>query len=201
MFRQPQFWLALALVIVGALWFAGWWPNFDSSIDLSNRFGTVENGSAYDRAAVNLGDAKKLVLPDDAVVRRTGVPGKVELFMKKTLAFGGYPPERMSIRGARKNLGCAVKVDGDSLVVATFGEWDSQIEGGTHMYLVALLPEGMELEQRKGLSGPESAGQQWSGQYLTKPNDAKDGYWYGPASPAVGWAAVSAAPDPDRTAK
>jgi hypothetical protein len=193
--------LVVLLVIAGGLWMTGWWPNFDPSIELSERFGRVENGSAYDRAAVDLGTAKKLTLPDDAVVRRSGEAGKVQLFMKKTLAFGGHPPEPMSIRDARKNMGCAVKAEGDALVVATFGEWDSRIEGGTELRLVAVVPEGVEVEQRKGLSGPDSAGREWHGQYLTKPKDAKRGYWYGPASPADGWTAVPAVADPDRIAK
>lgn len=188
------------LMIAGALWMSGWWPNFDPSIELSDRFGKVENGSAYDRAAVDLGSAKTLVLPDDAVVRRSGEPGKIHLFMKKTLAFAGHPPESMSIRDARKNMGCAVKVEANALVVATFGEWDSQIEGGAHMRLVAVVSEGVQVEQRKELSGPDSAGREWHGQYLTRPKDAKGGYWYGPASPADGWTALPAIPDPDRTA-
>src|SRR5262245_58053584 len=92
--------LVVLLVVAGGWWMAGWWPNFDSSIELSNRFGKVENGSAYDQAAVDLGATKKLVLPDNAVVQRSGEAGKVQLFMKKTLAFGGHPPEPMSIRNA-----------------------------------------------------------------------------------------------------
>jgi hypothetical protein len=192
--------LAVLLVIGGALWTTGWWPDVDRSIELSNRFGNVQNGSAYDRAAIDLAGTTKLILPHNTIVRRTGNAGKVELFMKKTLAYSGYPTEPMSIREARKNMGCAVKLEGDALVVATFGEWDS-IEGGAHIRLVALVPEGVELEQRKGLSGPDSAGREWQGQYLTKPKDAQRGYWYGPASPADGWTAVPAVPDPDHRAK
>jgi len=193
--------LAILLLVAGGVWMIGWWPSLDRSIEMSERFGSVQNGSAYDRAAVELGATKKLVLPDNAVVRRTGEEGEVHLFMKKTLAFHGHPPEPMSIRGARKNMGCAFKVEGDTLTVATFGEWDSRIEGGAHMQLVAYIPERVELEQRKGLSGPDSAGQEWNGQYLTKPKDANGGYWYGPASPAEGWTTVPAVPDPDQTAK
>jgi hypothetical protein len=161
----------------------------------------VQNGSAYDRAGVELGAATKVVLPDNAQVRRTPEGGKVQLFMKKTLSFHGHPPESMSISGARKNMGCAVRTEGTALIVATFGEWDSHIEGGTFMRLVAIIPEGTEVEERPGLSGEKSAGREWHGFYLTKPKDAQGGYWYGPASPAEGWAAVPDVPDPDRTAK
>src|SRR5258708_9041684 len=106
--------------------------------------------------------------------------------MAKTLAFFGHPPAPMSIRNARKNVGCAVKPEEDALVVATYGEWDS-IEGGARMKLLASVPEGVEVEHRNGFSGPSSAGREWHGKYLTKPKDAQDGYWYGPASPTDGW--------------
>jgi hypothetical protein len=160
----------------------------------------VENGTAFDKAAVDLGTAKRVVLPDTAAVRRAGQPGTVQLFMTKRLGFGGHPPERMSIRDARKNMGCAVKTEGDALVIATYGEWDSHIEGGADMKLIAVVPEGVEVEQRKGLSGEDSAGREWHGE-LTKPKDAKGGWWYGPAAPAEGWKAVPAVPNPLRDAK
>jgi hypothetical protein len=195
------------LAAVGCLWLLGWWlfaddPSIviDRSEPAYNR-DKVENGSAYDRAAVDLGTAKKVVLPHDAAVQRSAEAGKVQLFMKKTLGFGGHPPERMSIRTARKDMGCAVKAEENALVIATFGEWDSRVEGGARMRLVAVVPEGVELEQRKGLSGPDSAGREWHGQWLTKPKDAHGGYWYGPASPADGWTAVPDVPDKERTAK
>jgi hypothetical protein len=78
----------------------------------------VAPGTA-DRAAVDLGKAKKVALPDTAAVRRAGEAGKVQLSMAKTLSFGGHPPRPMSTRGARKNMGCAVRVEGGALVVAT----------------------------------------------------------------------------------
>jgi hypothetical protein len=198
-------WMLAALAALGtaggALWLSGWRPNFDDSIELSDSFGKVENGSAYDRAAVDLGDAKKLILPHDAAVRRVREPGEVVYFMKKTLSFHGHPPEPMSVRDARKHMGCAVKREGDDLLLATFGEWDSHIEGGAHVKLVVYVPDGIDVEQRKGLSGGNSAARKWDGQYLTKPKDAKGGYWYGPASPSDGWAAVPDVPDPGRTAR
>lgn len=197
--------VALLAVVVVSMWLAGWLPGGgDPSLDIDEPFAPsqkVENGNAYDRAAVELGTAAKVVLPDDAVIRRSTEIGMVELFMKKTLAFGGHPPERMSIRDARNNMGCAVKAEDRALVVATFGEWDSHIEGGAYMRVIAIVPEGVELEQRKGLSGETSAGREWHGQWLTKPKDAKGGYWYGPASPADGWTAVPTVPDGGRTAK
>jgi hypothetical protein len=160
----------------------------------------VENGSAFDRAALDVAPYTVLVLPEDAEVRE-GAPEKtLQIFMRKTLSFGGHPPERMSVSGARKNMGCAVKAEGDTLTVATFGEWDSHIEGGAFMGLLFIVPEGVETRRQAGLSGDNSAGRTWEGAYLTKPKDARDGFWYGPASPAGGWSAVPDVPDPERRA-
>jgi hypothetical protein len=201
-------WVFLTSVVVvagmiGYFSFRGTGSSDDPSIVLAEPFHTVqgliiENGSAFDKAAVDIGTASKLVLPHDAMVRRKGEARKVQFFMMKTLEFAGHPPEPMSIRDARKNMGCAVKTGGGYLLIATFGEWDSHIEGGTRMKLVVDVPEGLEVEQRKGLSGEDSAGHERHGQHLTKP---KGGYWYGPAAPAEGWTAVPDVPDPDRTAE
>jgi hypothetical protein len=195
------------LVIAGALWIAmssrnGESPNIDQSIELFDPFRAseiVENGSAYDRAVVDLGSAKRIVLPNDAVVRRTGKSEKVQLFVKKTLAYAGHPGEPMSIREARNNMGCAVKVEGDTLVVATVGEWDSFIEGGGHIRLVAVVPEGVELELRKGLSGPTSDGQEWDRKRPPGLRGMRGVASYKPVSLEKGWTAVPDVPDPNRT--
>src|SRR5215207_9991236 len=119
--------LAGFVVLMVNLCVLGWQPWADTSIVVSegsagyNR-GKVENGSAYDRAAVDIGACTKVVLPADAIVRRSAEPGKLGLLLRKTLGFGGHAPESMSIRGARKNMGAAVRVEQNSLIVATFGE-------------------------------------------------------------------------------
>jgi hypothetical protein len=145
----------------------------------------VENGTAYDRAAVEPGRAKKVVLPDTATVQRTSEPGLIRLFMSKRLGFSGHPKEPISIRAVRKDMGCAIKVEGDALMVATFGEWDSHIEGGYNMKLVVVVPNGLAVEQRKGLSGEKSAG-------LERRT---------PENPAGVWSAVLDEPDPNHAAK
>ena len=121
--------------------------------------------------------------------------------MGKRLTYLGHPPEPMSIRSGRKNMGCAVKTEGGALVIATFGEWDSHIEGGAGLKLVAVVPAGLGVEQRTGLSGETSAARGRPGRNQTKPPDAKGGYWYAPATPADGWKAVPDQPDPNRTAR
>jgi hypothetical protein len=56
----------------------------DSSVVVNKKFPVdpkVENGTAYDRATVDLGKVTKVVLPDDATVRRAGMVGKAQLFI------------------------------------------------------------------------------------------------------------------------
>ena len=159
----------------------------------------VENGTAYDVGAVEPGAARTVVLPDTAAVRRTAEAGPVRLFMAKRLTFVGHPPEPMGIRSGRKNMGCAVKAEGNALVIATFGEWDSHIECGAGLTLVAIVPAGLGVERRAGLSGEGAAARGRPGRDPTKPPGAKGGYWYGPATPADGWKAVPDQPDPNRT--
>ena len=67
--------------------------------------------------------------------------------------------------------------------------------------MVAVVPAGLGVEQRTGLSGETSAARGRPGRNQTKPPDAKGGYWYAPATPADGWKAVPDQPDPNRTAR
>lgn len=179
-------------------------PDEDKSLEIrekwaGNKKGVyVENGSAYDKAVLELGKATKLVVPRDARVLQEGKGSQVHIFMKKTLGFFGHPPETMTLRQVRQYMGCGVKAEGDIVTLTTFGEWDSRIEGGARMRLLLVVPEGIAIEEGKNLSGPESIGQDSNKRWLTKPKEVKEGYWYGPAIPGEGWRGIPAVPDPDR---
>ncbi|MBA4192613.1 MAG: hypothetical protein C0467_31985 [Planctomycetaceae bacterium] len=148
----------------------------------------VQNGTAYERGVVDIGGTRTVVLPEDAVVRRCQTEGRVKLYMAKTLGYMGHPPKSKSIREEREVMGCAVKVDGESLVIATYGEWDC-IEGGTSVKLVAMVPNGLAVEQRKGLSGRDSSTlKDWQAGYLGRVKNPQ------------GWQLVCTVPDPARTA-
>jgi hypothetical protein len=167
----------------------------DQSVVLSERFEEqVENGSAYDKATVDLGTLKRLAIPEGVEIVRGDEGAEVQVFMKKTLDFKGHPPEPMSIRTGRKKMGCTTKPEGKVLVLATFGEWRSK-EGGARIKLLLIVPKGVEVEMRKGLAGPESAAHPTSVVSLPGPKEAKDGYWYGPTMPSDGWKAARAVPD------
>ena len=69
------------------------------------------------------------------------------------------------------------------------------------MKVLFVVPKGIEVEKRANLSGEKSAASEWEGEYLTKPQEVKEGYWYGPASPGDGWKAIPADPDRERRAE
>jgi len=181
------------------------WSFSDASIVVHDKFGfffPIENGTAYDKVIIELGEAKKIVLPNNAVICRGGEPGKMKLFLAKKLSFYGHIPFSMTICGARKNMGCAVQTEGDFMKLATYGEWDSRIEGGAFLYIAAEVPADVQIEQRKGLSGWESLGHsQDKEEGFFGPKGAKCGYWYGSVFPAQGWTAIPSVPDPNQTAR
>lgn len=183
--------LAVALVAAGVLCWAGVTPfSSDPTVVPDSREAPspwVENGTAYDRATLDLGGAKKLVLPAEATIRRGGEAGKVQLLLAKRLSFGGHPGpgNKVSIRDARKGMGCAYRREGGAVVVAICGEWDYGIEGGTRVALTAVVPDCVEVEQRKGLSEPLGEHRAWGGLALD----------------AAGWTAIPDVPDPEPAAK
>ena len=190
--------VAMVLAIAGGLSSAGFGSN-EAENSESPEFFKNENGTVYDRAVVDLGATRKVVLPRDAIVRRTAQTGKLQLFMAKRLSFNGFPPEPMTRRGVRKYMGCAVKNESGTLVVATHGEWHSHIEGLADMRLVAIVPKAVQCEHRTGLSGPDRVATERKRDFAG--GHDQDGYWYTSASLAKGWTAVTDIPDPDRTAK
>jgi hypothetical protein len=199
--------LVLALIADAAYVLIPWWKKRGLSVIPTEQFGKVENGSVFDKAVIDLEEAEKVILPDNAKVRRMSECGKIYVFMEKQQAYHGYPPARMTLLGVRKNMGCVAKMEEDALVVATFGEWDSHIEGGRMMKIVAIIPEGVEVAYRKGLSGEGSAGHKRRSlvEVLAEANEEEDYDYYADDRawifPAEGWTAIPDVPDPNRIAE
>lgn len=161
----------------------------------------VQNGDVYDKAMLKAADIKTLIVPDNANVERTGADGAIELYVHKTQSFGGHPSEPMTLEDARKKMGCATRAYDGTVTLATYGEYSTK-EGGSRIKILLRVPATLSIETQPGLSGEESKGQKRKeGSYLTKEPDAKDGYWYGPASAGPGWKAIPMEPDAKRTAK
>jgi hypothetical protein len=189
--------LVLSFLIVGPL--AAAEPVDDRSLVLKSSAPSadVENGSAYDQAEFPLGTAKRLVLPPEAEVVEEGTGATIRVFLKKTLAFAGHPPEKMSIRTGRNNLGIATRPEGDALVVGTYGEFSTK-EGGASVKLRFLVPKGTHVERRPGLTGDSSLVHKGPDR---EPRDPNAGYWYGYTAPAPGWTRIETKRDAGRGAE
>jgi hypothetical protein len=161
----------------------------------------VQNGRAYDKAVMDIGQDAMLVVSSNARIERApSSRDVVEIFMEKRMSFAGHPPKPMSIRLARKYMGCARRDDTGRITVATYGEWGSR-EGGTSMRLLFRVPTGVQIETPADLNGEKSAGEKWKGAGLPDENGVSEGWWYGPAAPAKGWTAIASVPDPQMVAK
>jgi hypothetical protein len=180
--------LLVLIVVLGAVAWRMSRNKVDDSIVLSEPFHTVhgtttENGSAFDEARVDLGTYRKVVVPDNASVWGVDRGEPLQLLMEKRLSYMGHPGEPMSIRAMRSQMGCATRREEEALLIATFGEWSSK-EGGARMRVTVLVPDGVVVVKRRGLSGPESAGRGVELHGLAK-----------------GWTPVPDIPDPERKAE
>jgi hypothetical protein len=111
------------------------------------------NGNAYDLAALRVDPKNKIVLPDRAtVIERYDDAGLVLIYMEKRAHIGAHFTHPVSIANYRKGMGCAVKLNEGALLIETFGEFGF-MEGSVSMKLLAVVPRGMEVEQRAGLIG------------------------------------------------
>jgi hypothetical protein len=174
-------------------------PKRGSATSAPSADNRVANGSAFDFGAVALTPGLVLVVPDDAGIAFGSPPGRCEFFLEKELGFAGHPGARLSPATARSNMGVATKTEGDKLVVATYGEWNSHIEGGAAVGLVVRVPEGSRVFRRPGLSGEDSA-------TMFGPDGARHEQsftddWGAPAKPAPGWNSVPTRPDERRVAR
>jgi hypothetical protein len=118
-------WYRLALDedgVVAAFWRA---LGRDPSVVVKSGEGDHQFGSAYDRAYLDAGGYKVVVLPADAEVLRTS-GSRIEIYLWK--AFAAH--KGANIRRGRVRMGCCRKAEGDRLLLSTFG-WFKSFEGGT----------------------------------------------------------------------
>ena len=115
----------------------------------------VQNGSAFERAVIGVSQFDALVIPDDARIETSTPRADLTLLTKKTLDYRGHPSKPVDIRVEYKNAGCAYRIDGSTMTVATYGEWWSK-EGGLQMQLIFLAPPTTRVLRKRGLSGEES---------------------------------------------
>ena len=122
----------------------------------------MANGCAYGKGKLSIPSGKLLIVPENTEIRQ-GAPGrKVTIFTEKTLSFAGITLWPISIYDVSRFMGCVWKKDEKTVTIATYGEWDTRIEGEAFICLIIDVPEGVKVETRQGLSGPDSESQQYS---------------------------------------
>ena len=116
----------------------------------------VTDGTAYDRAELDLTSLARIAVPKTATVFRSEDARHCRVIMEKTLDFAGHPDKAVSIEETRAKMGCATRTSNDTIEIGTFGEYDTHIEGGAFLHLRISVPVGMEVICRDDLEGPYS---------------------------------------------
>jgi hypothetical protein len=86
----------------------------------------VTNGTAFDRATIDMGQCRRIVVPSKTEVESSEEPGRLTLMMKKEMGFMGHPPERTTVDEERRQMGCAYRKHDGKIFVGKFGEFDSE---------------------------------------------------------------------------
>jgi hypothetical protein len=161
--------------------------------DIDRIYILVENGDAYDRGFLDIGDYKELVIPEaTAVIVRTEQVGKITLNMKKSLQTGMWPGKSMSIRQLRYTMGCAVKVENKRIVLGTYGHQINFYHGGSWMTVIIEVPKGIEIN-RSAEHGGKNGSPLDPQTSLTRRNDNNQGPRLLPEA-ADGWCRIPAIP-------
>jgi len=116
----------------------------------------VTDGTAYDRADLDLSRFTRVELPKSATVFKSADARHCRLVMEKLLDFAGHPGEAVSIAEDRKKMGCAMQTHGDTVAIGTFGEYDTHIEGGAFLHMVVWVPSSVQVVRRDDLDKPSS---------------------------------------------
>lgn len=123
---------------------------------LNSNSPNIRNGIAIDHAEIPFEQFDRVVLPENAGFERVRLSARCSLEMEKRLTIMGHPPEMISINELRTQMGCAFMLEGKTLVIGTFGEYDVEGHGGARIKLTVRLPDVVVVERRKELSGSKS---------------------------------------------
>lgn len=168
-----------------------------TGVEVAHVFGNVINGSAYDKAVLLPAASDMFVFPDDAIIETTHEGSEIEIFIKKTLSYHGHPPGSITVLDAREAMGVSHRIDDKQFILATYGEWDSRIEGGASIRLLLRIPQEMSYTTRQGLSGSDSEACGGFGMFHTEDHVN----WYVDAKPLDGWTAIQTEADRAMTLK
>jgi hypothetical protein len=106
----------------------------------------VTNGTAYDRATIDLGANTSIEVPPNAKIEIAEQLGKVTLLMEKSFDYFGHPGSSLGIDEVRKGMGCAYLEADGKLRIAKYGEFSTG-EGGRFISLTVRVPKGIRVDR------------------------------------------------------
>jgi hypothetical protein len=118
----------------------------------------VTNGTAFDRATIDIGDCRAVVVSSKTKVEFSEKPGKLTLLMEKKMGFFGHPPKSTSIDDIRTKMGCAYRKKDGKIQIGKFGEFDTGGEGGKVITLNVRVSAGTAIERNDETELPHSEG-------------------------------------------
>ena len=116
-----------------------------TSVERSSSDSKHDNGTAFRSATLNLTDIDTIYFPTRTKVVHAN-RSTLLIHIDKMLSFHGFSDETLSINTARNNMGCAFRRNRSSVFVATFGEFDSDNDGGTFVELTAFVPDALNVK-------------------------------------------------------
>ena len=162
----------------------------------------VFRGTVYQHATLAVGKHQALRVPSNALVAEGAKAGTIEVYVAKRLSFAGHPPEAMGPDAVRRNLGLATTDDGTTLVVGTYGEFDTHKEGSASLQLFVRVPKTLAVRASDSLAGEHSEPGRWPHDEASvrAAEAGRVGYWYAAVNPLQGWSRVKLVDDAQRIA-
>jgi hypothetical protein len=118
----------------------------------------VTNGTAFDRATIDIGGCRSVVVSSDTKVEFSEKPDRLTVLMEKQMGFFGHPPKSTSIDEMRTKMGCAYRKKDGKLPIGKFGEFDTGSEGGKSVSLTVCVPAGTVIERNDETELPHGGG-------------------------------------------
>lgn len=184
--------LALAIVSLAATASCSRNPRMAIIYGSSADAGMVTNGTAFDRATIDMGECRWIMVPSKTEVEFAEEPGRLTLMMKKEMSIMGHPPKRITIDEVRQKIGCAYRKHDGKILVGKFGEFDSGGEGGEFVSLKVRVPRGTVIERNDDLELPSCSGARTSPLVLHQ--EGKD-LWCSVEGSSERWTPVIGEPD------
>ena len=133
---------------------------------------------------------RRIIVPTDAKIVRAKTQ-TIELHVIKMLGFAGQPPRPMRIVDWPSHIGVMQRRNSDTLELATFGSWDSHIEGSASVALEIRVPQKLRVVPRTRAIEPVGTGvEAEDSSWLREMSEGCGSYWYARPYPLSGWSVV-----------